>query len=82
MIDDAVLLQHVRRDEILLQSVVPSGLPEPPTLEDQIVVTPSELTCSEYFSAIQFQLSDTAPDLTNLGCWLTHVQEIDCPGTP
>src|SRR5688500_5232419 len=37
--DDAILLRRVRRDELLLQPIVPIGLPEPTTLKDQAVVT-------------------------------------------
>ncbi len=37
--DHLVLLQRVGRDELLLQSIVATGLPEPPTLEDQAIVT-------------------------------------------
>jgi hypothetical protein len=36
--NDAVLFRGVGRDELLLQPVIPTGLPEPPTLEDQTVV--------------------------------------------
>lgn len=38
--DDAVLLRGIRRDELLLQAIIPTGLPKPPALEDQAVVAP------------------------------------------
>ena len=36
--DDPVLFRRVRCDELLLQPIVPTGLPEPATLEDQAIV--------------------------------------------
>ena len=33
-LNDPVLLRRVGRDELLLQSIVVAGLPEPPTLKD------------------------------------------------
>jgi len=36
--DHAILLRRIRRDELLLQAIVPTGLPKSPTLEDQAVV--------------------------------------------
>jgi len=37
-LDDPVLFRRIRRDEFLLQAVVPTGLPESATLENQAVV--------------------------------------------
>lgn len=37
--DEPVLLRRVRRDELLGQPIVPTGLPELPTLKDQAIVT-------------------------------------------
>ncbi len=37
--DHPVLLQCIRRNELLLQTVVPTGLPKPATLENQPIVT-------------------------------------------
>ena len=37
-LDDPILLRPVRRDELLLQSTVPTGSPKLPALEDQPIV--------------------------------------------
>lgn len=36
--DDPILFRRVRRDELLLQPIVPTGLPEPTALKDQAIV--------------------------------------------
>jgi hypothetical protein len=36
--NDAVLLGRIRRDELLLQSIISAGLPKSPTLKDQTIV--------------------------------------------
>lgn len=38
--DHAVLLRRVRRDELLLQAVLQTRMPKPPTLEDEAIATP------------------------------------------
>jgi hypothetical protein len=37
-LNDSILLRRVGRDELLLQSVVATGLPKPTTLKDQAIV--------------------------------------------
>ena len=39
--DDPILFRRIRCDELLRQPIVPTGLPEPPTLEDQAVIAPA-----------------------------------------
>ena len=41
-LDDPILLRRVGRDELLMQSVVATGCPKPPTLEDKPVITPDD----------------------------------------
>ena len=36
--DDPILFRRVWRDELLLQPIVPTGLPEPMALKDQAIV--------------------------------------------
>ena len=40
--DDPILFRRIRCDELLRQPIVPTGLPEPPTLEDQAVIAPQD----------------------------------------
>lgn len=37
-LDDPILFRCIRRDELLLQPIVPTGVPKPPTLKDQAVI--------------------------------------------
>lgn len=39
-LNDSILFQRVGRNEFLVQAIVPAGLPKPPTLKDQPIVTP------------------------------------------
>lgn len=40
--NDPSLFRRIRRDELLLQPIISTGLPKPPTLEDQSIVTPQD----------------------------------------
>lgn len=44
-LDDSILLRRIRRDEFLLQPIVPTGLPKAPTLGNEAVVTPEDRRC-------------------------------------
>ena len=40
--DDPILFRRIGRDELLLEAIVPAGLPKAATLKDQAVVTPQD----------------------------------------
>jgi hypothetical protein len=40
--DDPILFRRIRRDELLCQPIIPTGLPKATTLKDQPIVTPQD----------------------------------------